>query len=457
MKRSAGAMGVMGLVVILILTACTGGRHSWPAPDPDRPTMTLEYDISEDLTTATATEYLTFRPDRDVCEAVLRTWVNVSTYGEERDVLDITSIRSEGVEVPVEMSLQNTLATVALPECANAGDRVRLEIDFTLRPVPDLDERTSRTATMAWFGTAYPLLAWQNGVGWVRDTPVRISGETVTSETFDLQRLAITTSSRWRVAGTGTPGEPVDDGTGRVTHVFSDPAVRDISFVVGDVQITTSEVAGTTIHLALPTRGTRTSRQIWDEQVRERLEQCVEYLGPVPYDHIWISVIPSIATGLEMPGAAFLGDLDLRRDHWLITHELAHLWFYGLVGNNQAQDPWLDEATTSFVQQLVDPTAGSTPVPDRFRGRVGAGLADWANPWGTSQPYVSGVYLAGADALWQARDTIGEEAFDEALRGYLEDNAHQIATPEDFADAFAGTPEAVDVLQEAGALPDTSD
>lgn len=450
-------MVTVALGVTLTLTACTGGRHSWPAPDPDRPTVTLEYDISEDLTAVTATEHLTFRPDREVCEVVLRTWVNVSTYGIEREVLDITSVRSQGVELPVEMSLQNTLATVSLPRCSAAGEPVSLDLDFTLAPVPDLDERTSRTDTMAWFGTAYPLLAWQDGVGWVRDTPVPVSGETVTSETFDLQRLAITASSRWRVAGTGTPGEPVDDGTGRVTHVFSDPAVRDVSFVVGDVQITTSEVAGTVVHLALPTRGTRTSRQVWDRQVRERLDRCVGYLGPVPYDHIWVSVIPSIATGLEMPGAAFMGDLDLRRDHWLITHELAHLWFYGLVGNNQARDPWLDEATTSFVQQLLDPTSSPPRIPDRSRGRVGADLADWANPRGTSRPYVDGVYLAGADALWEARRTVGEDAFDEALRRYLDENAHQIATPEDFTRAFEETPEAVEVLREAGAVPDAND
>ena len=38
----------------------------------------------------------------------------------------------------------------------------------------------------------------------------------------------------------------------------------------------------------------------------------------------------------------------------MVTHELAHMWFYGLVGDDQELHPWLDEAFATFAEELVD-------------------------------------------------------------------------------------------------------
>src|SRR5690606_24861356 len=44
------------------------------------------------------------------------------------------------------------------------------------------------------------------------------------------------------------------------------------------------------------------------------------------------------------------------------------------------------------------------------------------------------------------------EAFDDAVRQYLRDNAHRVAEPADVEAAFAHLPDAVDTLRQAGAL-----
>jgi hypothetical protein len=75
-------------------------------------------------------------------------------------------------------------------------------------------------------------------------------------------------------------------------------------------------------------------------------------------------------------------------------------------------------------------------------------MADFADQY----EYEALVYGKGAAALEAAREAAGEQAFDEAVRCYVETQAWTIARPEDLARALAGLEPALDVLVEAGAL-----
>ena len=43
-------------------------------------------------------------------------------------------------------------------------------------------------------------------------------------------------------------------------------------------------------------------------------------------------------------------------EKYVVHHETAHQWFYSLVGNDQALDPWLDEALATWAQAVFDRT-----------------------------------------------------------------------------------------------------
>lgn len=57
------------------------------------------------------------------------------------------------------------------------------------------------------------------------------------------------------------------------------------------------------------------------------------------------------------------------------SHEVAHQWFYGLVGDDQARDPWLDEAFATYAEAL---DRGPEPATDRPSSPPTA----WAGPVG---------------------------------------------------------------------------
>jgi hypothetical protein len=123
-----------------------------------------------------------------------------------------------------------------------------------------------------------------------------------------------------------------------------------------------------------------------------------------------------------------------------------------MVGDSQFRDPWLDEAFATYAAALVSPgsaghSAGALDLP----GDVGGSMSDF-EAGGGSGAYFEVVYGKGGAALLAARDAAGPEAFDAALRCYVDAHAWSIATPADVGAALADLPQAAEVLVHAGAL-----
>ncbi|MDD7941771.1 M1 family aminopeptidase [Actinomycetospora lutea] len=424
------------------------------APWPERPSVDLSYDVAPDLRSATGREAVTFTPDRRICELVFRTWPNAPSPASEGNALAVTDAAVEGRPVaPVVQPAggAGTLVELPLPACVEAGTPVRAELGFALRLGVDADERLGTSAGTAWFGSAFPMLAWVRGRGWVRDDAVRIPGETAVSEEFRLDALRVTAPAGAAVSGVGrAEGTVPGPRPGTTTHTFRAAGVRDVSVAVGAYRVLERDVSGTRLHLFTPVAGTRVAPQRWADEIDASLGRLEDLLGPVPQPDLWVAIAPSQSSGIEYPGALQFGDTAPGELRELVAHELAHQWFYGLVGNDQGRDPWLDEAFTTYAQARVTGTEGKY-ADVRVRGDLGLPMAAWAERG--FGPYNTGVYEQGAAVLLAAREPAGGEGFDEALRAYLAANAHRVATPDDVARAVAHLPAVTDALTRAGALP----
>jgi hypothetical protein len=177
----------------------------------------------------------------------------------------------------------------------------------------------------------------------------------------------------------------------------------------------------------------------------------VSHFGPFPYPYLSVPVVPDVNGGIEFPGLFYLGHNQLDATP---SHELAHEWFYGLIGDDQARDPWLDEAFATYAEGLARGTGSlyrSQAVPASGQHRVGRPMTFW-DPKG-ERTYYRSVYVQGAAALLRARQLVGAARFDAAIRCYVRANAHRVARPGDLLRALKGLPAAVAVLRQAGALP----
>ncbi len=439
---------------------------AWPEPSAQRPVVDLSFTVAEDLRSATGREVVRFTPDRRVCELVFRLWPNGPTLAEAGASMSVGTVSVGGRTLPstqepggAPAGQPGTILVTKLPACVAPGTAVTAELAFQVKLPARADGRIGYDADdeIAWLGTAYPLLAWQNGVGWTKDPAVPVIGESTTSETFQLRTLRVTAPSRYDVAGVGEEtGSAPGSAAGTTVHSFMADAVRDVTVTVGKIDLTSFEASGTNVTVALPKSGSRGDADVWRAQLTDALARLAGTFGPVPYPELWISILPDVTEGIEYPGAVQFGDVSPRRERWLILHELAHQWFYGLVGNNQGLHPWLDESFATYAQEVVFPTDLASSDPGEWLGvdgAVGESMAQWDARRRSTNAYVATVYRGGGRALLEARQAAGAEPFDEAIREYLKTNAHRIATPADLDAALEPVPEARRVLQEAGALP----
>ena len=458
------------LVAPLVLSACTseemprsnGGAVPWP----DRPVVDLRFEVDEDLRTVAGREHVLFTPDLRTCELVFRAWPNKPATARAGSALVVSEVLVDGARAAArdvsagapDTSPAGTLLEVSLAECAEAGQELAVELVFELQLGEDVDERvgTSSTEDVAWFATAFPLLAWERGSGWNRGPAVPVTGEMAVSEDFELRALEVVAPSAYEVLGTGTEAGTSDGpDAGTTVHRFVAPAVRDVAVSVGDLDVEHREIGGVRVHLAADDGVAAAEPSRWLDQIARSTERLVELLGPFPYPDLWVTVLSAQTSGVEFPGAIQFGDVDPEKESALVTHELAHMWFYGRVGNDQAQDPWLDEAFATYAQLVTEGGRSSAPDdgPERLRDQVGRPISYFTRYRRPSSAYVRAVYVAGGAALTEARRRAGEEEFDAALRTYLSDNAYSVATPEDVAAAFADLPEVLAALRESGALP----
>jgi hypothetical protein len=422
--------------------ALTCPPHYLP-PDPQRPIVRLAFTVPASRQDLTGTESIAFRPDRAVDDIVLRLWANNPQTSAHGGRLQVSKVSADGM-TSYDVTSKNTVLRIRLARHVPAGTTLHVQVAFTLSLPVGFSDRYGTRSDATWWGTGFPLLSYVRGEGYATEPPTSLFAETATSEEFQLADLAVTAPPGDTVIANGKPGPR----HGNTWH-FSAASVRDVAVASGHFRIVHTTAAGVPITVgvtrSLPDNPTTVGRLI-AAAVRDHARR----LGPFPFAQLNVVVVPDVHGGIEYPGAIYLGTHQVDATP---SHEVAHEWFYGLVGDDQARDPWLDEAFATYVEALQDGKAdyyAGAAIPPAGRDRVGAPMTYWEK-YGEST-YFRSVYLQGATTLSRARQAAGATAFDAAIRCYVNSAAHRVARPADLEHALRGLPAALAVLRRAGAL-----
>jgi hypothetical protein len=386
-------------------------------PRPDRPRYVVEMRITRPFRAVRGELTVTFTPNRPTNRLVFRLWPNGPPQLRAGSRLDVGKITSPDASLRVFHRDPTTL-TVRPGRTLSAGSRIRVRMSWRLRMPSTHDDRIASFRDGLRLGTFFPLLAWDPRRGWLTDPPAHISAESAATPAADFD-LRVHVPRGLRVVATGA-----ELGGGH----FRARAVRDIGLAVGRFHVESVTANGVTLRVA----ATKNFRQgdIALEFARHALRRLADRYGPYAWRTYTLVLAPDLPpSGIEYPMLSFLG----RNGPFarlIVDHETAHQWFYSLVGNDQARDPWLDETLATWAQTRLGspefpPARG---VPAGVGRHVGAPMSYWdkRGSW-----YFYGVYGEGVKAL----HSLGNDAaVDCALRRYVARRAYSIAQPGDLLD-----------------------
>ena len=146
----------------------------------------------------------------------------------------------------------------------------------------------------------------------------------------------------------------------------------------------------------------------------------------------------STINSMEYSGLFTIADMGDENGEKVTYHEMAHQWFYFLVGNNENAEPWLDEAFAEFAAVLCLEAAGYTEVAAdwwEFLKTVSYIYMDGEAinvSYDEAENYNNLFYNRGAYFLKELMDAIGKDEFLSIVSEYCKTYAFRFATTESF-------------------------
>lgn len=362
----------------------------------------------------------------------------------------ITKLSVEGH--PVEPKRQGTLLEVSLESAKDAVEKagqVRLELHFEMT-LPRNNGRMSYDDHALWLGNWLPVLAVHDKQGWNLE-PYEPIGDPFYSENADYQ-IQVTLPDHYQLASTAADQEAMIKATaqGQKTYQLEAGDVRDFALVIMDQTYQKLETKAD--HTQVRTWFRSSDNAVAAKRQHEAAWQSLAYFnsqfGAYPYREFDVVRTGGAINGMEYPAIVFVDGSHFFSERestvHTVVHETAHQWFYGIVGNNQWKDAWLDEGLTEYAAiaflSAKDPQYGAYRVWDRMlRGTtvssyIEANLRPWQplSAFPDNRSYGDLVYSRPFSMMWMLRDTWGEKKLHAFLKEYVRTYRFGVATGEDW-------------------------
>lgn len=358
---------------------------------------------------------------------------------------EVTRVIAGGTETPVKYTGEHEgILSVELPSSLIPGDSTLVEIDFEFK-LPNCEHRFGYGDNTINLGNFYPILCVYENGGF-NESGYVANGDPFYSEMANYE-VSITLNRNLTVASTG---EKINEHESNELKTISFKAnmVRDFAMIISDkFEILTEKYEHTTVFY-----------YGYDENSPEQflktgidaLSTFSEMIGNYPYSTLSIVKADFVHGGMEYPNLVMISNNIENADEYknVIIHEIAHQWWYGMVGNDEINYPWLDEAITEFSTILFyDKNDGYNlnhsdmiksnkenyslfiSVYEDVLGTIDTSMRP-SNEYSTEPEYTYCTYVKGTLMFESLYQLMGEKAFINSLKEYFIANKYQNSNPE---------------------------
>ncbi len=415
---------------------------------PDATRYEIELTVDLDVATITGHQRVGYTNTEDVPldTLYLRLFPNTPGYG---GAMTATNVLLDGRPVVPAIELDDSALRLPLDPPLGPGTRLDLTLDFTLTVPIEADQGYRQLGYydgVLALANAYALIPVYDDEGWNVELAPTYGDATYSDTAFYIAR--VTGPADMTLTASGTCTSPTLNPDGSATWTCVAGPMRDFNAVLGpDYQMEGHVVEGVTVNSVFYSGHHRGGEWALD-YATEAVRLFGTHFGPYPFTELDVVETPTCAGGIEYPGLVVINSTYYEtlseRMEWVVVHEVGHQWWYSLVGNDQVDEPWLDEALVQYSTLLY------------FEDRYGAALAAELLEQVFRQPYeelvgsgrdapaglpvaaYSGedygtvVYRKGPLYFHALRQEVEDENFWAILQTYFVRNRYGVATPEDW-------------------------
>lgn len=367
---------------------------------------------------------------------------NGMSYGD----ISIDGVKVDGTAVAYTIEGQDMdILSVPLASELFPNQTVSIEIVYEVT-LANIYHRLGYTDNVVNLGNFYPVLCHVDN-GSFTCSPYYAVGDPFVSEVANYN-VTLTLPEAYVVASTGNL-QDATTANGAVTYTYTANAVRDFVFVlganfnkltrnVGDVEVNYYYYSDTDAETSLAT-------------ACGMMEYLNENVGKYPYQQYSVVETDFCYGGMEYPCLAMITSGSMSYQE-AIAHETAHQWFYGLVGNDQIANAWMDEGLSEYLTHLYMDKIGALSLSRNMLGctQTYTTYVDVLNRYyedvdtsfrsldgyRTDSEYVIFTYVKGCLMFNTLYDTMGATKFWKALANYYNDAMFTIAQPSQMIESF---------------------
>ncbi|KUG03393.1 aminopeptidase n [hydrocarbon metagenome] len=429
----------------------TGEVYSFPAPDKTRYEMEVYLDIVSNLLYGRS-RVCTINTTGQVMNDL---WLTVypNAFSNPNSTPAPAQAYYKGFN-PGWLELDRVMVNGQEVECYLDGVSMHIVMTFDIIPdkdiiidmnwrirIPEIAYRFGSKDGIFMLGNFYPVLNVYDQAGW------HIAYNSKFGDPFCFHcadyRVRVNIPDAYQLVSTGSTVYRNAEDTGRTIYLIEASRARDFCLlIIYDYQEIKSQVDNVTVKCYVPGGSNL-------DKTREIAAQCGEMLhyyssrwGSYPYLEFKIALVPMQGFhGMEYTGLIFLkqellsAQFDSNRGSFILAHEVAHQWWYAMVGNDQLAEPWLDEALANWsAYEYQKHAQGMSAKPKSTT--VISKLDQQLNEIDSNSEYYKTIY-DGGEAFWAAlEEELGRDTIDSVLRRYLADYKYDIATTQGLLDTI---------------------
>ncbi len=413
----------------------------------------LDVEIADDLCSVSGRQEVLYTNREDVALGDLYFRLYPNAAGGH---VDIRSVAIDGHEAEAAYEDGDLDLRVPLSSPLSPGAAVEIGIDFEVSVPPNPTERYGLFSShdrILSLDEAFPSIPVYDGDGWHLDPVLPFGDVAVYDASFYVVRVSA--PKGMILVGTGVE-VACEDTELRQIRTFAAGPARNFYLAAAAGLVTVETTLGETIIRSVAFE----SDLLAAERVLSLAEAALASYGtrfcPYPYTELEFVVNALLPGGsaMEYPGAVVLsrplydpnaiiwGSVPAPDAlEWDVAHETAHQWFFNLVGNDQLNEPWLDEALAQYAVGLYYEDSHG---PQGARSARNQWFGNWARANGEEIPiglpvaayapsaYSPIVYGRGPLFLFDLAITLGQEAFSAFLQDYVATFAWGIGTTTSF-------------------------